>query len=185
MAEDVCPVWAGRLMVSPLRKLFQNPVKIVGPYIQEGMTVLEPGCAMGFYSLPAARLVGGEGRVISIDLQRPMLDVLKKRAQKAGLLERLHLRECTVASLQIEDLEGTIDFAFVLAVVHEVPDQAVFFSEIYAALKPQTKCLVAEPKGHVIWEEFEQSLILAKAQGFKVLQQFQRFGARVAVLEKP
>jgi len=60
MAERICPVWVGYLLASPVRKLFENPKKILGEYIKEGMTVLDLGSAMGFFSIPAARLVGSE-----------------------------------------------------------------------------------------------------------------------------
>ena len=43
MAKHVCPVWVGYLLASPLRKLFHNPKKILGPYVEEGMKVLDIG----------------------------------------------------------------------------------------------------------------------------------------------
>ena len=52
MAEDVCPVWVAYLLASPLRKLLQNPERILAPCVHEGMTVVDIGCAMGFFSLP-------------------------------------------------------------------------------------------------------------------------------------
>jgi len=60
MAEKVCPVWVGYLLASPIRKLFQNPPKILSPYVENGMKVLDIGCVMGFFSLPLARMVGSK-----------------------------------------------------------------------------------------------------------------------------
>ena len=71
MADRVCPHWVGYLLINPLRKLFENPNKILGPFVQEGMIVLEPGCGMGYFSLPLARMVGPKGRVVGIDVVRP------------------------------------------------------------------------------------------------------------------
>jgi len=51
MAEHRCPVWVGYFLASGLRKLLQNPVKILSPYVKRNMTVLDIGCAMGFFSL--------------------------------------------------------------------------------------------------------------------------------------
>ncbi len=53
--EKVCPWWAGYFLASPLRQLFQDPAKILAPYVREGMTVLEPGPGMGFFTLELAR----------------------------------------------------------------------------------------------------------------------------------
>jgi 2-polyprenyl-3-methyl-5-hydroxy-6-metoxy-1,4-benzoquinol methylase len=54
MAEHVCPYWAGYFLANRLRKLLQNPYKILAPYVRPNMTVLDVGSAMGFFSLPLA-----------------------------------------------------------------------------------------------------------------------------------
>ncbi len=61
MSKRVCPWWLGYLLVNPLRKLLYKPENILKPYIHEGMTVLEVGSGMGFFTLPMARLVGRIG----------------------------------------------------------------------------------------------------------------------------
>ncbi len=39
MAEHrACPWWAGCLLASPLRRLAQNPVRLLKPFIRAGMT---------------------------------------------------------------------------------------------------------------------------------------------------
>ena len=185
MAKHVCPVWIGYLLASPIRKLFQNPDKILGPYIIENMTVLDVGCAMGFFSLPAAKMVGQNGKVICIDLQKEMIKALEKRASKAGLTNRLETRTCNENSLGLNDMTEKIDLAFAIAVVHEVPDASAFFSEIYKTLKPGHKFLVAEPKGHVSVENFEKTIFFAKENGFIVIDGPKiRFGSRIVVLKK-
>ena len=87
--QRVCPWWMGYFLASSLRRLVQNPEKILKPYVKEGMTVIDVGSAMGFFTLPLAHLVGDRGRVIAIDLQEKMIRSLQRRAQKAGLAGRL------------------------------------------------------------------------------------------------
>ncbi|QTA83790.1 SAM-dependent methyltransferase domain-containing protein [Desulfonema limicola] len=65
MSKRVCPIWIGYLLLNPIIKLYQNPEKILSPYVSEGMTVLDMGCAMGYFSLPLARMVGTGGKVMS------------------------------------------------------------------------------------------------------------------------
>ena len=91
MAARICPPWKGYLLLNPLRKLLENPNKILGQFVREGMTVLEPGCGMGYFTLPLARLVGPEGRVVAVEIQPKMLSALERRARKAGLLSRIEL----------------------------------------------------------------------------------------------
>ena len=67
--HHVCPWWIGYLIASHLRKLGENPDTILGPLVEPGMTVVDVGCAMGFFSLPLARMVGESGRVLCVDVQ--------------------------------------------------------------------------------------------------------------------
>jgi len=166
MAEHVCPFWIGYLLASPIRKLGQSPEKILGPHVREGMTVMDVGCAMGFFSLPLARMVGASGAVICLDMQERMLLALQKRAAKAGLADRVRTRLCRPDSLGISDLAGKVDFALAFAMVHEVPDPARLVTEIHAALRPSGTLLVAEPTGHVSADAFERTLALARERGF-------------------
>lgn len=168
MSHRVCPWWLGYLLASPLRRLLQDPVEIVKPYAEEGMTVLDVGCGMGFFSLPLAKLVGEKGRVVCIDLQEKMIKGLIRRAEKARLTGRIDGRVCSQSSLGVSDLAAKIDFALAFALVHEVPDKSALFSEIHRAMKPGGKLLFAEPGGHVSRRDFEGSVSIAKSMGFEV-----------------
>ncbi len=168
MAEHVCPWWIGYLLLNPLRRLAQNPQKMLAPYIEPGSIALDVGCAMGFFSLDMARMVGAEGKVVCVDLQQKMIDSLVRRATKAGVIDRIDPRVCDRSGLGLEDLGGTVDFALAFALVHEVQDVEAFFEQIHAALRPGGTCLVAEPKGHVSKNDFEETLAAAKKTGLEI-----------------
>jgi ubiquinone/menaquinone biosynthesis C-methylase UbiE len=170
MAERPCPVWIGYLLASPIRKLIHNPRTMLGPYIQPGMTALDVGCAMGFFSLFLADAVGPDGAVICADLQEKMLQALQRRARKAGVAERIRMRQCTQDSLNLQDLKGTVDFALAFAMVHETPDADAFFSEVAETLKPGAKLLFAEPAGHVGKEAFALSVATAEKHSLGVVE---------------
>ena len=169
-AEHICPWWLGYLLVSPLRRLGQNPTKILSPYIKQGMIVLDVGCGMGFFSLDMARLTGKDGKVICVDMQEKMMASLIKRASKAGLLEYIDHRICSKDSLNLEDMKEGIDFALAFAIVHEVPDAEVFFRQIHFALKLNGTLLFSEPKGHVSEKNFQNTVTIAEEAGFKSLE---------------
>ena len=185
MAERVCPPWKGYLLLNPLRKLLENPNKILGEFVRTGMTVLEPGSGMGYFTLPLARLVGQVGRVVVVEIQPKMLSALERRARKAGLLSRIELRRARADGLGVEDLAGKVDFAGALHLVHEVPNQGSFFTEIFETLKPGSKLLVIEPRGHVSQDQFEGSLAVAEKIGFRPEAMFRKLLGRGAVLTKP
>jgi ubiquinone/menaquinone biosynthesis C-methylase UbiE len=166
MAHQVCPSWVGYLLINPLRKLVENPNKMLGPFVREGMIVLEPGCGMGYFTLPLARMVGPDGRIIAVDIQSKMLSALKRRAQKAGISNRIELRRAMDNGLGVSDLSGKVDFAVALHMVHELSDKASFFTEVRQTLKPGSRLFFAEPKGHVSQDQFEESLAVAESVGF-------------------
>lgn len=170
MAHRVCPWWNGYLLLSPLRRLGQSPRTILGPYLRPGMTVLDVGCAMGFFTLDAARMVGPEGRVVGVDLQPRMIATLERRARRAGLAGRIETRVCPGDSLGLADLEGSVDLALAFAVVHEVPDQPRLMAELRSVLRADGRLLIAEPSGHVTDEEFRTSIALAEEAGFSVCE---------------
>jgi 2-polyprenyl-3-methyl-5-hydroxy-6-metoxy-1,4-benzoquinol methylase len=165
-AHRVCPWWLGYFLASPIRKLMHDPRTILAPYVKEGMTVLDFGSAMGFFSIPLAQMVGPTGKVVCVDMQERMLARLKRRAQKAGVSAQIETRLCTQDSFGLEPLAGTIDFALLFAVVHEVPAREALFAAIASALKPRANLLVAEPQGHVSTENFARTVSVAKERGF-------------------
>ena len=185
MAEHVCPPWIGYFLLNPLRKLVENPDRIFGQFVREGMVVLEPGCGMGFFTLHLARMVGPEGRVVAVEIQDKMLDVLGRRAQRAGLLDRIELRRVGADGYGLDDLSGQVDFAAAIHVVHEIPDQALFFTEMWKALRPGGRLLVVEPKGHVSKDQFEQTAAIAEKAGFKPEPLPGKIGGRNVVLIRP
>ena len=163
MTHRVCPWWLGYWLTCPLRRYGQDPHKILAPYVREGMTVLEPGPGMGFFTLELARLVGSSGRVVAVDVQRKMIERLKRRAAKAGLLDRVDARVAPAESMGITDLQDSADFTLAFAVVHEFPDAGRFFAEVAAASKPRATILLAEPSGHVKAAAFDSELQAAAA----------------------
>jgi ubiquinone/menaquinone biosynthesis C-methylase UbiE len=163
----VCPWWIGYFLLSPLRRILQDPGRILAPYVREGMSVLEIGPGMGFFSLPLARLVGEPGRVICVDVQERMLNKLKRRAEDSGLLDRITAILTDGNSLHIETYEGQLDFALAFAVVHEVNDHDRMLDEVYRSLKSGSLLLISEPKSHVTEEDFQATIETARARGFR------------------
>jgi len=167
MSHKVCPWWMGYLLSCPVRKLFHDPARILAPHLREGMTVLEPGPGMGFFTLELARRVGPSGRVVAVDIEERMLAGLSRRLRRAGLSDRVEERLASGPSLPIGDLAGKIDLVVAFAVLHELPDVGRFFAEVRPAMAPGGKVLVAEPSGHVTAGDFEATLGLAGRVGFR------------------
>lgn len=185
MAHRVCPWWIGYLLLSPIRRWGQNPNTVLGPHVTPGMTVLDVGCAMGFFTLDLARLVGSNGRVIAVDLQARMLRTLAKRAERRGLDGQIESRICREDDLGIDDLAGSVDFALAFAVAHEVPDQARFLGQIRRAVRPGAGLLLSEPAGHVDQQEFDHTVAAAEGVGFEIVDRPSIRRSRSVLLRRP
>jgi len=185
MPHSVCPWWLGYFLASPVRRwLGQDPIAILSPYIRLGITVLEPGPGMGFFTIPMAQLVGPAGHVIAVDLQPRMIASLKRRSAKKNLQDRIDARVSSAETMGIADLYGKIDFTLAFAMVHEFPDAAKFFSEVARASKSGAQVLLAEPSGHVDDREFEAELNSAATAGFALRERLQIPRSQAALLVK-
>jgi ubiquinone/menaquinone biosynthesis C-methylase UbiE len=181
----VCPWWIGWLLASPIRRLFDDAAPLLEPLVRPGMTVLEPGPGMGYFSLKLARLVGPTGRVVCVDLQPKMIAGLEKRARRAGLAERIEGLAGTLDHQRLDSRAATFDLAVAIYMVHEVPEQEGFLRRIATLLRPGGRLLVVEPKGHVTPEGFEAMLARAQAAGLRrVPPPAGRLGL-AALLERP
>ena len=181
----VCPWWIGYLLASPVRAWFEKPEKLVGPFVKAGDTVLDVGPGMGFFSLPAARLVGEKGRVVCVDLQEKMISSLKRRARRKGLDKIVEGRVCNSDSLRLGDLAGKVNTALAIHVIHEVPDPAATLREIAETLKPGGRLLLLEPLGHVSKDEFARTEQLAVAAGLRVCKTISLRKSHARIFEKP
>jgi tRNA A58 N-methylase Trm61 len=59
--------------------------------ITRGQIVLDFGCGSGMYTIPAAKIVGEQGRVYALDKDKQALDELMQKAKSTGLrnIERM------------------------------------------------------------------------------------------------
>jgi ubiquinone/menaquinone biosynthesis C-methylase UbiE len=172
-------------MANPLRRLFENPEKLLGPWVAPGMTILDVGCATGFFSLPLARMTGEKGRVLCVDVEPRMMNGLVRRATRAGLVDRIETILCGEDDLGLSDHEGTVDFAVAIHTLHELPDIEGGLRQIAAALKPGGRLLVIEPRGHVSDATWDHELETARHLGFIVGSRLDLRRRYAALLEKP
>jgi ubiquinone/menaquinone biosynthesis C-methylase UbiE len=130
------------------------------------MTAVDVGCAMGFFSLPMARMVGEKGRVVCVDLQPRMLSTLERRARRRDLGGIIETRQCGAENLGLDDLAGQVDLVLAAHVVHEVPEPRALMTTCRTILRPGGRLLVIEPRGHVSDDEFAATTRLARDVGF-------------------
>ncbi len=161
---DVCPYQIAWTLDNWVRRLLQNPYKIVGKYIKEGQVVMDLGCGPGFFSLAMAKLVGENGKVIAVDIQDEMLQMVKRKSEREGLSSRIILHKAQPEKLGISEM---VDFALAFYMVHEVQDKNNFLSEVTSHLKPDGRFLIVEPKFHVSKPNFDRTLEITRSVGLE------------------
>jgi ubiquinone/menaquinone biosynthesis C-methylase UbiE len=177
--NQVCPVELAGLLDNSLRKLVQNPQKILKPYIKEGMTVLDVGCGVGFFSIEIAKMLNGFGKVIAADVQEGMLNVIRGKIARTPLEQRIELHQSNFESIGVVE---KVDFALAFYMVHEVKNQKKFIEELASIVKPNGIILFIEPKLHVSKKAFEATVDMIKETGFTVADNPKVFFSRAVVM---
>ena len=180
-SERVCPVEKAGKLDTKIRRWLQNPQKILKPYIEEGMTVLDFGCGPGFFSIDMAQMVGESGRVIAADLQEGMLQKLRDKIKGTELENRITLHKCDEDKIGITE---NVDFVLAFYIVHEVVNKEGLCAEIKTILKPNGQVLIVEPPFHVSKNAFEETIRKAKAAGFAEVERPKVLFNKAAVLKK-
>lgn len=183
--HHVCPWWVGYLIASPLRKLGENPKSILTPLVEPGITAVDVGSAMGFFSLPLARMVGQNGRVVSVDVQKRMLASLTRRARRKGLDSVIETRLCTQEDLGLADLRGQADLVLAVHVAHETAYPKRFLKQLYDTLRPGGRLLLIEPNGHVSKDELDATRRLCSDAGLDEIEVTRRRRSTSVLMERP
>lgn len=165
---NICPWWLASILDNPIRRLVHNPEKILRGYIDRGQTVLDLGCGSGTFTIALARMVGETGKVIAVDVQDEMLQILRKKAIKVGLASRIIAHKSEHDRIGILD---KVDFALAFYMAHEVPDVEAFLREIASLLKPNGKLLIVEPMFHVSASSFKKTREAAQLAGLKPISE--------------
>lgn len=180
--KRICPVRHAGFLDNRIRKLLQNPQKILGNHVKDGMTVLDLGCGPGFFSIELAKMIGISGRVIAADLQEGMLQKLKIKIEGTEIEKRIKLHKCEEDKIGVTE---KVDFILAFYIVHEVPNQKAFLEEMRSILKPNGKVFVVEPKlFHVSKKAFEETIMKAIETGFEPIEEPKVFLSRAVIFGK-
>lgn len=111
-----------------------------------GDVIADIGCGPGFFTLPAAHIVGADGRVFAADIQGEMLSTVKSRSVEEGLTT---VRVVKTSDTEIPLPPESCDFVLLAFVLDEVPQRARFLHRAARLLKPGGKLAILE------WEKKE------------------------------
>ena len=123
------------LLEGPDRAVWQKPDQIMDALgIADGSKVADIGAGAGWFTMRLARRVGPNGVVYSTDVQREMLDVIRRRVAREGL-RNVRLLQGGDNSLGLPSA-GALDAVLAVDVYPEVKDRVTFLRNLATALKP-------------------------------------------------
>jgi ubiquinone/menaquinone biosynthesis C-methylase UbiE len=156
-----------------------------------GQTVADIGCGLGFFTIPAAEIVGDKGRVYAVDSSEEMLEELRSRLARTGL-RNVEVLRSEASSLPLPP--GSVSFALLVNVLHEVEEPRRLLEEVRRILQPSGVLGLVDwrkrempegpPAAHRLAEEQVRALLedagFEELRSHPVAPEFYAFSARKA-----
>ncbi len=142
MSKEAGPNWAFKIMTlihdNPLRRKFSNAVSTLkNAGLKSGQTVLEIGCGPGFFTIPAAKILGEKGILYALDVHPLAIKSVTRKIQKANVTNvKLVLENATNTSFS----DNHFDLAFLFGVPRMIKNSQFFstlLEELYRIIKPK------------------------------------------------
>ena len=147
MARKFDPRLKDRLL-SEERKELLHPADLLRDLgLSRGDTLVDIGCGPGFFTIPAAQIVGPEGLVMAADIQGEMLTAVRSLAAEKDLH---NVRVVKTSETEIPIPPGSCDMALLAFTLDEIESHAIFLHRAARTLKPSGRLVVME------WEKREQ-----------------------------
>ncbi len=128
-------------LLSEERKEWLPPKKILEACgLKEGDQFFDVGCGNGFFTLPAAEMVGSEGEVHGFDISADMLEELSERRAESDYTN-IYLHQVEAEGLpenRMPGLSGRADVLFFANILHEVEDPGEFFGSYLRLLEEES-----------------------------------------------
>jgi ubiquinone/menaquinone biosynthesis C-methylase UbiE len=176
------PEFAANIIDNPLRRRIQPPDETAIRHgIEPGMTILEVGPGNGTYTVAAARRVGDEGKIVTVDIEPKMIDRVEKRAQAEGL-DNIVARVADVYELPFED--STFDLVYMIAVIGEIPDPDRALKEFHRVLSPAGTLAFSELLLDPDYPRAQTLLRKASAAGFRLRKKVGGFFYYTLIFDK-
>jgi len=121
-------------MHETLYGIFRDPVSTLeSAGLAQGQSVLEIGCGPGFFTIPAARIVGNQGSVLSIDVNSVAIAHVKEKIAQSGL-DNVRAERLNASDTGLPD--SSIDLAFVFGLPRAEGGFEPLWKEVKRVLRP-------------------------------------------------
>lgn len=176
-----CPYALAWMVDNPLRRRYMGQVlDRIG--IQPGERVLELGPGPGAFTVGAARLAGPEGSLVAVDIQPEMIAAVEKRVQEVGLAN-VETHVASAYELPLKD--ESVDRAFLVTVLPEIPDRERALAELFRVLKPAGILSIAEEFLDPDYPLAHTTIAWAQTAGFELAERHGNWWVYTLNFRKP
>jgi len=122
------------LVHEDLYRLFRDPYKALKQAgVKKWQAVLEVGCGPGFFTVPAAEMVGEKGRVCALDINPVAIAHVREKIAAAGV-SNVELLLADAAETGLPD--QSFDQVYLFGLAHPIGDMRRIMAELHRLLKP-------------------------------------------------
>jgi ubiquinone/menaquinone biosynthesis C-methylase UbiE len=127
------------------RDRWQKPEQVIEALgLGAGDRVADLGAGSGYFTFRLADVVGPEGIVFAIDVDRDMTSHLEQRVKEQ---ERTNVR---VVLAEFDDPllpDGGVDLILIVNTYHHLEGRSAYFERLARALRPEGRIAIVEPEG--------------------------------------
>lgn len=136
-------------LTRPEREREEQPDRVISSLrIPRGSTVIDLGAGVGYFTWRLAKRVGPQGKVIAVDIQSEMLDMLEENLRTRGIGNV----ESVLGTERDPRLpEGVADLTLLVDVYHELAYPVTTMGHVRRALKPGGRLVVVEYRKEDPW----------------------------------
>ena len=161
------PAGQAARLLHPLRRWIHPVGEMLDKFrLKPGDTVLELGPGPGYFTVEASRMVSAEGRLVCLDIQPEMVHLLRTRLDDQQVANA-HPMVGNALNLPLAD--GSVNSAFIVGVLGEIPDRPRALAELRRVLKPGGALSITEYLGDPDYQLEASVRDLCRASGFEVL----------------
>jgi ubiquinone/menaquinone biosynthesis C-methylase UbiE len=123
------------LVHETLYGLFRDPYEALNAAgLEPGQKVLEIGCGPGFFTIPAARIVGETGSVCALDISSLAVERVQQKIEKEGATNvEIILADAAQTGLP----DQSFDLIFVFGLARPIGEMSNILAELHRLLKPE------------------------------------------------
>ncbi len=163
------------------KRQFIDPAQVLQAIgLHDSMVFADFGCGAGYFTIPAAEMVGEHGKVYAVDILKSSLQDIQGKAKIEGLRNIQEIWADLEVAGSTKIPADSVDIVFLAHIIHQSVEHPTILEEAKRVIKPDGKIVVTEwkkvkiPFGPAVEKRVVQEDVVKVAQnnGLRLAQEF-------------